>query len=78
MATTKMFSKFKGGGASNPGSPNFDSNYYHRQAGSSNLTDCNPISQYFEIGKLSGSAGPELSWKIYDAFKKSDKKVKIS
>ncbi|XP_015781451.1 SCY1-like protein 2 [Tetranychus urticae] len=34
----------------------------------------NPISQYFEIGKQIGSAGPELAWKVYEAYRKSDGK----
>jgi SCY1-like protein 2 len=37
--------------------------------------DLNPIAQYFEIGKQVASAGPELAWKIFDAQRKSDKKV---
>ena len=36
----------------------------------------NPISQQFEIGRLVGSAGPEFLWKIYDAKRKSDNKVR--
>ena len=37
----------------------------------------NPISQQFEIGRLVGSAGPEFLWKIYDAKRRSDNKVRI-
>lgn len=37
--------------------------------------DTNPIGQFFEIGKQTASAGPELVWKIYDAYRKSDGKV---
>lgn len=40
-----------------------------------NIIDTNPIIQFFEIGKQTASAGPELVWKIYDAYKKSDGKV---
>ena len=56
-----MFSKLK----SSSGSP----------TSSNSLLELNPISQYFEFGKQIGSAGPELIWKIYDAVRKSDKKV---
>lgn len=40
-----------------------------------NPIDSNPITQFFEIGKLTACAGPELVWKIHDAFRKSDGKV---
>lgn len=40
-----------------------------------NIIDTNPIIQFFEIGKQVACAGPELVWKIYDAYKKSDGKV---
>ncbi|XP_044733350.1 SCY1-like protein 2 [Chrysoperla carnea] len=36
--------------------------------------DNNPVCQYFEIGKQTASAGPELVWKIHDAYRKSDGK----
>lgn len=39
--------------------------------------ELNPISQHYEIGRLVGSAGPELVWKIYDAKRKSDNKVSV-
>lgn len=41
----------------------------------SNPADANPIAQYFEIGKMVASAGPELIWHIHDAYRKSDGKV---
>ncbi|KAG5885655.1 hypothetical protein JTB14_037506 [Gonioctena quinquepunctata] len=45
---------------------------------SSTSTQCplesNPIGQFFEIGKQVASAGPELVWRIHDAFRKSDGK----
>lgn len=78
MAATKMFSKFKGSSSAGSGTIFDSSNFHHRQTGSINPIDTNPISQFFEIGKLSGSAGPELAWKIYDAIRKSDKKVRTS
>lgn len=42
-----------------------------------NPIDSNPIIQYFEIGKQSSCAGPELIWKIHDAYKKSDGRVSV-
>ncbi|XP_049819933.1 SCY1-like protein 2 isoform X2 [Aethina tumida] len=36
--------------------------------------ETNPIGQYFEIGKPIASAGPELVWRIHDAYRKSDGK----
>ncbi|XP_015792718.1 SCY1-like protein 2 isoform X2 [Tetranychus urticae] len=70
MAATKMFSKFKG---STVNSNLFESNYA-RGPTTYNPFETNPISQYFEIGNQTGSAGPELAWKIYDATRKLDKK----
>lgn len=40
-----------------------------------NPIDNNPITQHFEIGKQTASAGPELVWRIHEAYKKSDGKV---
>lgn len=57
-----MFSKFKSGGSVHAQSP----------------LDNNPICQFFEIGKQTASAGPELVWKIHDAYRKSDGKVRFS
>lgn len=37
--------------------------------------DNNPITQFFEVGKLTACAGPELVWKIHESFRKSDGKV---
>lgn len=42
-----------------------------------NPIDTNPIIQHFEIGKQTACAGPELVWKIHDAYKKSDGRVSI-
>lgn len=39
--------------------------------------ETNPICQFFEIGKQTASAGPELVWKIHDAYRKSDGKVSV-
>ncbi|XP_033243931.1 SCY1-like protein 2 isoform X4 [Drosophila miranda] len=38
------------------------------------VADGNPITQYFEIGKPVACAGPELAWRIHDAYRKSDNK----
>lgn len=40
-----------------------------------NPIDTNPIVQHFEVGKQTACAGPELIWKIHDAYKKSDGRV---
>ncbi|XP_044752941.1 SCY1-like protein 2 isoform X2 [Coccinella septempunctata] len=42
--------------------------------GTQNCLETNPIVQYFEIGKQVACAGPELVWKIHDAYRKSDGK----
>ncbi|KAK9876825.1 hypothetical protein WA026_015063 [Henosepilachna vigintioctopunctata] len=42
--------------------------------GAQNSLETNPIGQHFEIGKQVASAGPELVWKIHDAYRKSDGK----
>lgn len=62
MPATAMFSNLKSrvGGGAQPHNP----------------SDSNPISQYFEIGKVVASAGPEHIWKIHDAYRKSDGKVR--
>ncbi|XP_015043072.1 SCY1-like protein 2 isoform X2 [Drosophila pseudoobscura] len=41
---------------------------------SQSVADGNPITQYFEIGKPVACAGPELAWRIHDAYRKSDNK----
>ncbi|XP_052746723.1 SCY1-like protein 2 [Bicyclus anynana] len=41
---------------------------------SPSLLENNPIMQYFEVIKESSCAGPDLIWRIYDAFRKSDGK----
>lgn len=62
-----MFSRLKG-------SASLDRNV-NPSPSITNAGDINPIFHYFKLGKLSGSAGPELSWQIYDAIRKEDKKV---
>ena len=39
--------------------------------------DINPIMRDFEIGRQIGSAGPEMVWKIFEAVRQDDKKVRI-
>lgn len=34
-----------------------------------------PLGQQFDVGRLVGSAGPELAWRLFDAVRRSDKKV---
>lgn len=41
-----------------------------------NPVDSNPIRQQFDIGKQVASAGPEFVWRIHDAYRKSDGKVR--
>ena len=36
----------------------------------------NPITKHFTLVKHTSSAGPEMIWKIYDAIRLSDKKVR--
>ncbi|KAG8278355.1 hypothetical protein J6590_021248 [Homalodisca vitripennis] len=64
MPATAMFSNLKSrvGGGGGGGA-------------AQNVLDHNPITQYFEIGKVVASAGPEHVWKIHDAYRKSDGKV---
>ena len=40
--------------------------------------DSNPILRFFELGRQVGSYGPEMGWKIYDAIRIEDKKVRTS
>lgn len=40
------------------------------------ITDnSNPITKHFQLGKQTGSGGPEMVWKIYDAVRIKDKAV---
>ena len=40
--------------------------------------DVNPILKHFSLGKQTGSAGVEMTWKIYEAVRLEDKKVSAS
>lgn len=62
MPAGTMFAKFKSTNVAASSSPQ-------------NVADGNPITQYFEIGKPVACAGPELIWRIHDAYRKSDNKV---
>ncbi|GFO05048.1 scy1-like protein 2 isoform x7 [Plakobranchus ocellatus] len=37
--------------------------------------DVNPILKHFTLGRQTGSAGVEMTWKIYEAVRNEDKKV---
>ncbi|XP_053664661.1 SCY1-like protein 2 [Anopheles marshallii] len=59
MPAATMFSKFKSATTSAPPQNSYDNN---------------PITQYFEVGKLVACAGPELIWKIHEGYRKTDGK----
>lgn len=44
---------------------------------SASTKDINPIEKYFEVGKESSNVGTCLTWRVYDAYRKSDGKVNI-
>lgn len=48
---------------------------FKSSSGAQSPLETNPIGQFFEIGKQVASAGPELVWRIHDAYRKSDGKV---
>lgn len=63
LTFTNMFAKLKGNQANNCQSA---------------VLPCpvdNPINQFYKIGKQVGSVGPELSWKVFEATRKSDDQV---
>ncbi|XP_023311083.1 SCY1-like protein 2 [Anoplophora glabripennis] len=47
---------------------------FKSSGGAQSPLETNPIGQFFEIGKQIASAGPELVWRIHDAYRKSDGK----
>lgn len=65
LLTSNMFAKLKAAGASISSS-----------SGSSILST-NPILQYFDVGPQVCTAGPELAWKVFQATRKSDSKVRF-
>ena len=50
---------------------------FKSSGGTQSPLETNPIGQFFEIGKQIASAGPELIWRIHDAYRKSDGKVSL-
>jgi SCY1-like protein 2 len=58
-----MFSKFKSGGG------------VTSVPVASNALEFNPISNQFEVGKQSATAGPENVWRVLEGYRKSDGKV---
>ncbi|KAJ8924777.1 hypothetical protein NQ315_000930 [Exocentrus adspersus] len=48
---------------------------FKSSGGAQSPLETNPIGQFFEIGKQIACAGPELVWKIHDAYRKSDGKT---
>lgn len=52
------------------------SGQYNSPTGQAYQLDGNPIGQYYDIKRPIGSAGPELAWKVYDAIRKTDDKVR--
>ena len=36
----------------------------------------NPVLKHYHLGRQIGTAGPEMVWKIYEAQRLSDKKVR--
>lgn len=48
---------------------------FKSSGGAQSPLETNPIGQFFEIGKQVANAGPELVWRIHDAYRKSDGKV---
>lgn len=51
---------------------------FKSSGGSQTPVESNPIGHFFEIGKQTASAGPELIWKIHDAYRKTDGKVTVT
>jgi len=39
--------------------------------------DANPITKHFRMVRQTSCAGPEMVWKIYDAIRLSDGKVRL-
>lgn len=43
------------------------------------VTDANnPITKYFQLGRQTASAGPEMVWKIYEAKRLNDGRVRMN
>ena len=53
----------------------FKGQHYHQYPTS--LLENNPLGQYFELGRVVATAGPEQIWKIFDGYRKSDAKASV-
>lgn len=49
--------------------------YHHVHSNNQIALGSNQVGQFFEVGKLVSTAGPENVWKIYDGWRKADGKV---
>lgn len=84
MPCISMFSRFKAdrsGGSGGIGSYGSGSNGAGGGAGGSSLSQSllegNAITTFFEIGRQTATAGPGYLWKVHDAYRKSDGKVRV-
>ena len=88
MPCISMFSRFKadrsgggggiggyGGGGSN-GSGGGAAGGAGGSSLSQTLLEGNAITTFFEIGRQTATAGPGYLWKVHDAYRKSDGKVR--
>ena len=80
-----MFSRFKadrGGSSSGVGSGGMGCAGGNTGGGgggsspSATLLEGNAITTFFEIGRQTATAGPGYLWKVHDAYRKSDGKVR--
>ncbi|CAL8102037.1 unnamed protein product [Orchesella dallaii] len=57
-------------------SPNVYAQHHHgfQQGHNTNVLGTNQLGQFFEVGKLVSTAGPEHVWKVYDGWRKCDGK----
>ena len=85
MPCISMFSRFKadrGGSSSGVGSGGMGCAGGNTGGGgggsspSATLLEGNAITTFFEIGRQTATAGPGYLWKVHDAYRKSDGKVR--
>lgn len=57
---------------------NTNNNFSCSGGSATGFLEQNPIVQHFDIGRQTGSAGPELVWRIFYATRRSDGKVSSS
>lgn len=83
MPCISMFSRFKadrsgggGGGGSCGGGGSSNGAGGGSSSPSQTLLEGNAITTFFEIGRQTATAGPGYLWKVHDAYRKSDGKVK--